>query len=123
MTNEIINSELMNEEQLNAVVGGTRGELSCDTKFLHAIGLMDHFYDPGYVENHADEVAAEVRAAIQKTGDRDVQIDYYADGKNEYYLSEFVPGGRSSQMTSRRKLYESICMSVGKPDFNYEQYL
>ena len=43
MTNEIINSELMNEEQLGAVVGGTRGELSCDTKFLYTLEIMDHY--------------------------------------------------------------------------------
>ena len=46
MTNEIINSEMMNEEQLNAVVGGTRGEL----------------------ENHMSAVANEIATTVQKAG-------------------------------------------------------
>ena len=122
MTNEILDSELMNEEQLNAVVGGTRGELSCDTKFLYALGLMDDYHEPGYVENHVDEVAADISVAVKKIG-IDVSIRYSSNGANGYQVTRYFPGGPESQFTSRSAMYKIICDAVGKPDFDYKKYL
>ena len=121
MTNEIINSEMLNEEQLNAVVGGTRGELSCDTKFLHALGLMDHYYEPYYVGQHWREVTAEVSAAVKKTGSLGVGITYYSKRDNKYLLA-LVDLGVAWHKT-RAEMYHAICRAVGKPRFDYKPYL
>ena len=107
MTNEIINSELLNEDQLDEVVGGSRGELSCDTKFLHALGLMDHYYEPYYVEKHVDEITAEVSTALKKIGSSfDLRIEYSASGNNEY---RFISSSHSGRCTTRPQLYQYIC--------------
>ena len=123
MTNEIINSEMLNEEQLNAVVGGTRGELSCDTKFLHALELMDDYHDPGYVENHVEEVAGEVSSALKKIG-IDVKVFYSSNGTDGYQVTRYFPGGPAEfQFTDRSAIYQIVCDAVGKPDFDYKPYL
>ena len=123
MTEEILNSELMNEEQLNEVVGGTRGELSCDTKFLYALGLMDNYHEPGYVENHVDEVAGEVSSALKKIG-IDVKVFYSSNGANGYLVTRYFPGGPAEfQFTDRSAMYQIVCDAVDKPDFDYKKYL
>ena len=125
MTNEIISSELMNEEQLDAVVGGTRGQLSCDTKFLNALGIMDHYYEPSYIESHMGLVTTEVTAAFNNALNRAfvdrVHIDASVGGNNIYKLGHFPP--TISKNVSRRELYQKVCAAVGKPDFDYSKYL
>ena len=120
MTNEILNGEMLNEEQLDAVVGGTRGELSCDTKFLYALGLMNNYHEPGYIENHVNEVIGDIQSAFKKVGiPYDLVINYSANGNNEYRLKMSAVSAR----TTRAKLYRTICEKVGKPDFDYKKYL
>ena len=123
MTNEILNGEMLNEEQLNEVVGSTRGELSCDTKFLHALGFMDHYYESYYVENHVYEVADEVRVAFNNALDGAfgyrMHIDASVSGNNTYKLLHFP----FSMNVTRCELYQKVCEAVGQPDFDYEKYM
>ena len=123
MSNEIFKGEMMNEAQLDEVVGGSRGELSCDTKFFHALGLLDSYHEPGYVENHVDEITAEITAAVQKIGNLNLKITYSPNGKNQYLFTEYDSGGVVSRTATRDYLYKTICKAVGQPDFNYKQYL
>ena len=121
MKKEILKGEMMNDEQLDAVVGGNRGELSCDTKFLHAIGLMDHYYEPSYCGSHFLEVADEVNSALKKTGRYGVGITYNPNANNKYLLVELGTG--VGWYTKRAELYQVICNAIGRPDFDYRQFL
>ena len=124
MTNEILNGEMLNEEQLDKVVGGTRGELSCDTKLLHALGFMDHFYEPYYCQTHTGEVEAEVNAALAKLpgeskyGASGFSIKANLDGSNSYNVASWL-----NHDCDRRSMYKMICEAAGKPDFDYKKYL
>ena len=124
MKKEILNGELMSEEQLNAVVGGTRGELSCDTKLLHALGLMPNSHEPGFCEKYADDVAEEISNAVRKTGRLEVKINYSANGNNQYRLARHAPGGVVLiDNATRAYFYRLVCAAAGKPNFDYNKYL
>ena len=124
MKKEILNGELMNEEQLNAVVGGTRGELSCDTKLLYALGLMPNFHEPGFCGSHAEEVAREIGRAVEKTGRLEMNVSYSSNGSNKYHVKESLPdGGWASHFVTRAEAYRLICKAAGQPDFDYEKYM
>ena len=118
MANEILKGEMMNEEQLNEVVGGTRGELSCDTKFLHALGLMDDYHEPGYVENHAEEIAGDINAAFRNAS-IPIRVSYSLGCKN-YYRFE---SGNQTQLINRDQVYRIVLDRIGKTDFDYKKYL
>ena len=121
MANEILKEEIMNEEQLENVVGGTRGQLSCDTKFLHALGVMDHYYEPYYCEKHMSEVASEINSALQKAGFRELRIDTSVSGGNTYY---FRKGEYTGVLVApREEIYGEICDKLGKTDFDYKKFL
>ena len=126
MKKEILNGELMNEEQLDKVVGGARGELSCDTKLLNAIGLMPNSHEPGYCEKYTKDVIGEISDAVRKTRPPfhlEVEIIYSANGSNQYKLTGYAPGGAVTNDVSRAYFYRCVCEAVGKPDFDYEKYL
>ena len=40
MANEILKDEIMSEEELDNVAGGTAAEMAKDTAFFHAVGLI-----------------------------------------------------------------------------------
>ena len=121
MATEKLTSELMNEEQLDAVVGGTRGELSCDTKFLYALGLMNRQYEPGYCEGNMNSVVREVTSALRNLGIR-IRIDTHLERKNDYVLGAERPD-EVGLSTTRHDLYKMVCEKAGKPDFNFTKYI
>ena len=123
MATEKLTSELMNEEQLDAVVGGSRGELSCDTKLLYALGLMNHYYEPAYIENHAREVASEVSATLKRTLHLNVLVYYSSNGTNKYLMTGYYPSGQRGRLTTRPFMYQIICNSAGKPGFDFTKYI
>ena len=86
MAKEILNGELMNEEELDEVVGGSHGELSCDTKFLYVLGIINHYYEPGYVETHMSEVANEIETALARRGNSHSLKIYTALNNNNTYI-------------------------------------
>ena len=118
---KILKDEIMSEEQLENVVGGTRGQLSCDTKFLHALGVMDHFYEPYYCEKHMSEVAGEINSALQRAGIRELRIDTSLTRGNTYYLRKGEYTG--VLVAPREDIYGEICDKLGKPDFDYSKFL
>ncbi len=117
MAKEILKDEILTEEQLENVAGGTRGELSCDTKFLNALGVMDYFLEPGYCENHMTEVQGDVNEALQSVealkGFSVTSVD--VKGANTYSID--------GKAVSRVKFYRSICKALGKDDFEYKKYI
>ena len=66
MTNEIINSELLNEEQLDRVSGGTATETAKDSHFFSSLGGFTGYYDIWTVADGSHD--AEIRNAWAKVG-------------------------------------------------------
>ena len=117
MAKEILKDEILTEEELDNVAGGSRGELSCDTKLLNALGVMDYFHEPGYCEKHMTEVQGDVNDALQGVdalkGFSVTSVD--VKGANTYSIN--------GKEVSRVKFYRSICNALGKPDFEYKKYI
>lgn len=120
---KILKNEIMSEEQLDNVVGGTRGQLSCDTKLLHALGIMDHFYEPYYCETHTSEVEAEVNSALKtlgssKHGATGFSVEASIDGNNKYTV-----GNWANPNCPRSVMYKMIAEAAGQPDFDVSKFL
>ena len=117
MAKEILKDEILTEEELDNVAGGTRGELSCDTKLLEAVGVMDFSYNAGYCENHMTEVQSEVNGYLKENDKlKDFSIaTVKLDGANTYKIGD--------KTVSRAKFYDSICKALGKDDVNWQKYL
>ena len=117
MAKEILKDEILTEEELENVAGGTRGELSCDTKFLNALGVMDYFHEPGYCENHMEEVQGDVNDALKGV---DALKGFSVTSVDVKSANTYSIDGKK---VSRSKFYSSVCNALGKPDFNFKQYL
>lgn len=122
MTTEILKDEIMSNEELDNVVGGTTSELANDIKFLHALGLMDHHYDADYCSSHMGQVQNEINAAIKGLrsahGASGFSVSASADGANAYSVSNWRVQG-----CPRDVMYKMICEGAGKPDFDYSRFL
>ena len=117
MANEILKNEILTEEELDNVAGGTRGELSCDTKLLNALGVMDYFYEPGHCESHMSEVQGEINDYLKDSGVlKGFSVSATKlDGANSYKIGD--------KEVPRAKFYHDVCQALGKPDFNWKQFL
>ena len=79
MTTEILKDEILKDEQLDAVAGGTSREIHKDTDFLQAIGLLR--------QNETDKDAPLRRAWAQEGitvvmhGGNNLANEYYKNGK------------------------------------------
>ena len=117
MAKEILKDEILTEEELDNVAGGSRGELSCDTKLLEAVGVMDYSYSPGYCESHMTEVQGElnqIMAGNEKLKDFSIaSVD--VKGANTYKIGD--------KTVSRAKFYNSICKALDNTDVNWKHYL
>ena len=117
MENEINKEEVLTEDELEQVAGGTRGELSCDTKFLNALGVMDITHEPGYCQNHMTDVRKEINSYLQDnsnlTGFKVSAVS--VNGENTYRIH--------GKKVPRSKFYHDICQALGKSNFDYKQYL
>lgn len=121
MTNEIFKEEIMSEEELNGVSGGTIAELVADTQFLHDIGILERSYDVKQIAEHFGLVNEIVNRALYNyhfaiEAERDEST-----AANWGYRFEYSKYG--SKATRRDVFYQKVCAAAGKPDFNYQQYL
>ncbi len=122
MAKEILKDEILTEEQLENVAGGTRGELSCDTKFLHALGLMHNFYEPGFCEKHMEDVQEEVNEALAKLPEVGTMgkfsVKANLNGANSYRV-----GTWANPNCPRDVMYRAIAKAAGQPNFDYSKFL
>lgn len=102
-----------------------RCDLSKDTKFLHALGLMDYEYEPGYCRANMDEVQAEINAVIynlRSTREGFTSTHFLVkantDGTNEYTV-----GNWAQPECPREAMLGMIANAAGKPNFNIQNYL
>ena len=117
MANEILKDEVLTEEQLENVAGGTRGELSCDSKLFEALGVMDYSYNPGYCEKHMTEVQNELNGYLQGNDKlKDFSIAAVdLKGSNTYKIGD--------KTVSRAKFYSSICKALGNTEVDWNKLL
>ena len=106
-------------------LGVTCNELSCDTKLLNALGLMDHYYEAPYCTQHKEEVLDEVNAIttrLQRTKhgftSRNFEVCVKPDGTNEYFV-----GNWAEPACPRNEMYKMIAEAAGQPYFDVSQFL
>ena len=103
MAKEILKDEVLKDEQLDAVAGGTSREIQKDTDFLQAIGLM----------RPEQNDQATIKRAFAKTG---VSVVFHNgdDLANEYYHN-------GQQVT--REFALKFTMQTSGQDVNINNYL
>ena len=80
MTNEILKDEMLNEEQLEQVAGGTVREMSKDMDFMKAAGVIKGFNLKLTVEN-LTRIWAQEGVACVLHNDKKNSNEYYVDGQ------------------------------------------
>ena len=106
MTNEILNGELLNEEQLDLVTGCTWMQTADDSKFLNILNGSTHRYSATKI---AFTPGTQIEEEIQR-GWATVGIDFTWHGgaisDNEYYLN--------GQKITRKEAMEHALKVTGK---------
>ena len=110
--------EIMSEEELNGVAGGTVEELVKDIKFLNAVGIKTKNYSMNDLKNNAFDIGHEIANLIGGN------FDIWANEKfgNDYRITATSMGMDDTYLT-RSEFYKKVCEQVGKPNFDYEKYL
>lgn len=111
---KILNEEVLSDEELEGVAGGTLSEMVKDTKFLHALGLMDRAYSAKEIKANEDEVSLLINQAF---GSQGMWAEAYSGGKHTYGDENTTGSG-----ISRAQAYKELANRV-KPGFNYKKYL
>ena len=123
MANEILKDEIMSEEELDNVAGGTAAEMAKDTAFFHAVGLMSKSYSADYCAANTDEVAAEIdRAAyLVLRGNHNLYLVNSSSTSANTYV--YHSNGEDDVVYTREEFYAQVCRVLGKSDFDYKKYL
>ena len=124
MAKEILKEEILSEEELDKVAGGTIAETVKDTQFLHALGLIDRAYTASEVQNDPDTVDRVIDSAIfQFSGSHSwYQVDMNANSANSY-MYRYIEDHEPRTNFTREGFLKRICHEAGKPDFDYTPYL
>ena len=109
---EEIKNEIMNDEELDNVVGGTYAELSKDVAFLKDLGLLDKNFHGNY-----DQMSLAVNGAV---GNYKFQVIVNSSGEN--IVRHFNRHGQPRN-SNRELMYKSLAEQVAGPDFDYKKYL
>ena len=109
---KILAEEVLSDEELEGVAGGTLSEMVKDTQFLHALGLMNRDYSAKEIEANEDDVSRLISKAF---GSKDMWAEAYIEGEHTY-------GFGNGREISRAQAYKELANRV-KPGFDYEKYL
>ena len=103
MANEILKEELLSEDQLEGVAGGTSREIQKDTDFMQAIGLM----------RPEQNDQATIKRAFAQSG---ISVIFHDgdDLANEYYLNG---------VQTTREFALKFTMQKNGQDVNINNYL
>ena len=112
---KILNEEVLSEEELEGVAGGSLSAMVKDTKFLHALGLMDRAYSAKEIKANEYEIGLLINEAF---GSQGMWAEAYISGKHSYG-GEGISDGSG---ISRAQAYKELANRV-KPGFNYKKYL
>ena len=111
---KILNEEVLSEEELEGVTGGTLNEMVKDSKFLHALGLMDRAYSAKEIKVNEAEISSLISQAF---GSQNMWVEAGTDFKNVYGDENTDGSGMG-----RAQAYKALADKV-KPGFNYRKYL
>ena len=122
MANEILKDEIMTEEELDGVSGGTIAEAVKDTQFLHDVGLMNRSYDAKYCKGHMSEVNnAILDATAGLLGNHtNILVNASAASANRYVI---VSEGEEDRVLTREQFYKCVGSCLGRTDIDYSKYL
>lgn len=114
MADKNLKNEVMSDNELDGVAGGTEYETMKDSQFLHAIGLLDRTYSLEDIEENGDAIRSAVNDAFGK-------VDMYADASDRYRNTYGEKEGLYGEV-GRAEAYKILCQ-VYKPGFDYKQFL
>ena len=98
MANEILKDEILSEEELDNVAGGTLKEVSLDLEFLRDIGFDVQQRNKNYIYNYFSEVANQLRSTWLQAGVRCQTISNSDYTKNVYTDQSGNPITRKAAM-------------------------
>lgn len=109
---KIFEEELLSDEELENVAGGTLNEMVKDSKFLHALGLMDRAYSAKEIKDNKTGISTLINEAF---GSQGMWVEAETGLKNVY-------GDDDYNDYTRAQAYKALADKV-KPGFNYRKYL
>lgn len=118
---KILKDELLSEEQLENVVGGTIAETVKDTQFLHALGLLDRTYTDSEIQNDIYDIYTRINDALENFSSS-LYMEVNEKRVNDYRLMTGHMGDDYIALT-RAEFYAKVCEEVGQPGFDYKKYL
>ena len=125
MANEILKDELLSEEELDKVAGGTIAQTVKDTQLLHALGLMDRAYTASEIQSDPSAVEVEINGAIHLVmggNHHFYEVGVNANSDNTYELN-YIEENEPTQYFSRAGFLRSVCNAAGQPNFDISKYL
>ena len=122
MAKEILKDEMLSDEELDNVAGGTTAETVKDTQFLHALGLLDKSYTAAECKKDPNQVLMAIDSAVYKvTGNHwGYAVGANANSANTY---SYYANGEDTKQLTREQFLSNICNLAGKPNFDYTPYL
>ncbi len=79
---KLLQDELLSDEQLDEVIGGSIGNCALDSRFLYEHGLMDNFHSADDFFNNWESYYPELQAAWKKAG---IFMDSQIEFPNSYF--------------------------------------
>ena len=124
MANEILKDEILSEEELDGVAGGTIAQTVKDTQFLHALGLIDKAYTAAECKQDLGYVSEVINTAVWNltgTNHSAYGVGVNENSANTYSYNDF--GMDISENFTREEFLSTVCRLAGKPNFDYKPYL
>ena len=119
---KILENELMSDEQLEEVVGGSTGEFIRDTQLMKALKLIPSAYNAKQLSgSNLGKVNDMMNGVLAKYN---LKIEANANGANSYFLlrnNSPLPLGPLEM--NRADFCKTLCESSSHADFNYSKYL
>ena len=112
---KVLQDEVLSEEELEDVAGGTDDETVKDATFLYSIGILPEFSTAEKLKADRENVERAVRGTFADYG---ITVNISATGENIYRESK-----NGAPPITRAQAYAIVADSFGKPDFNYKKYL
>lgn len=108
---KILQSEMMSDEELEGVAGGTYAELREDVDFLKNVGLLDKNFS-----GNDDQMSLKVNQIVSKFK---FQVIVDPHGKN---IVRHFNRHNQPRNSSRELMHDAILREISKPDFDFSQF-
>ena len=119
---KILQDEILSEEQLEEVVGGSTGEFIRDTQLMKALKLIPSAYNAKQLNgSNFGKVNDMMNGVLAKYN---LKIEASANGANSYFsLHTDLLFPVAPTKLSRADFCQMLCENTGHADFNYSKYL